>query len=93
MVEACQGQNEKWEKEWTEKLGFEIFKDVIDSTKGKHPLLPDAITETDIKELMRNLGLESKTKTLNYEEVTTILESRIDDILFEDIAVDMISVL
>ena len=35
---------------------------------------------------MRNLGLESKTETLNYEEVAAIFESSIDDILFEEIA-------
>ena len=33
---------------------------------------------------MKNLGLESKTKNLNYDEVATILESSIDDILFKD---------
>ena len=32
---------------------------------------------------MKKLGLESKTETLNYAEVT-ILESSINDILFED---------
>ena len=36
---------------------------------------------------MRNLGLESKTETLNYEEITAILMSSIDDILFEAIAI------
>ena len=33
---------------------------------------------------MKNLGLESKTENLNCDEVATILESSIDDILFED---------
>ena len=37
---------------------------------------------------MKNLGLESKTKNLNCDEVTTILESSINDILFEDTTED-----
>ena len=37
---------------------------------------------------MKNLGLESKTKNLNGDEVATILESSIDDILFEDTTED-----
>ena len=73
------------EKEGVEKPGFEIFKDVIDSSKGKYPPLPNIITEADIDELIKNLGLESKTKTFNYAKVTAILESTINDILFEDV--------
>ena len=37
---------------------------------------------------MKNLGLESKTENLNCDEVATILESDIDDILFEDTTED-----
>ena len=40
--------------------------------------------QTQLQKLMKNLGLESKTKTLNCAEVTAILKSSIDDILFED---------
>ena len=65
-----------------------IFKDIINSAKRKRPPLPDTITEANINELMKNLGLESKTKNLNYDEVATILESSIDDILFEDTTED-----
>ena len=86
-AEAYQGQNEKWEKEGVEKPSFEIFKDIIDSVKEKCSPLPDGITETDIEELMRNLGLEAKTETLNFENVAATLESSIDDILFEDNAI------
>ena len=82
MTEAYQGQIEKWEKEGVEKPGFEISKDIINSTKGKHLPLSNAITEVDIDELMRNLRLESDTKNLTYDEVAAILESSIDDILF-----------
>ena len=71
-------------KRRVEKPGFEIFKDIINSAKGKCPPLPDTITEADIDDLMKNLGLESKTENLNCDEVATILESSIDDILFED---------
>ena len=49
-------------------------------------MLPDAITETNIKELIRNLGLEPKIETLNCEQVTAILDLSIDDILFKDTA-------
>ena len=70
------------EKKGIEKPGFEIFKDIIDCTKGKHLPLSDAITEADIDELMRNLRLESDTENLNCDEVAAILESSIDDILF-----------
>ena len=72
------------EKEGVEKSGFKTFKDVIDSAKGKHPPLPDAITKADIDELIKNLILEFKTETLNCVEVIDILESSINDILFED---------
>ena len=43
----------------------------------------EAITEANIDELMKILGLESKIETLNYTEVIAILESSINDILFE----------
>ena len=33
---------------------------------------------------MKNLGLESKIENLNCDKVATILESSINDILFED---------
>ena len=87
-TEAYQGQTEKWEKEGVKKLGFKIFKDIIDSTKGKCPPFPDIITKVDVDELMKNLGLESKTENLNCDEITTILESSIDDIQFEDTTED-----
>ena len=50
--------------------------------------MPDAIIEIDIDELMKNLGLESKTEILNCAEVTTILESNINHILFEDTTIE-----
>ena len=78
-TKAYQGQTEKWKKE-----GVEIFKDVINSTNGKHPPLLDIIIEADIDELIKNLGIKSKVEILDYAEVTIILESSINDILFED---------
>ena len=65
LTEAYQGHTEKWEKEGVEKSDFKIFKDIINSAKQKRPPLPDTITEADINELIKNLGLESKTENLN----------------------------
>ena len=83
-TEFYQGKIEKWKKEEVKKPRFEIFKDVIDSSKGKRPPLPDMITKANIDELIKNLGSESKIETLNYAKVTVVLKLSIDNILFED---------
>ena len=87
-TKAYQWYTEKWEKEGVEKPGFEIFKDVINFAKEKHPPLLDTITKVDIDELVKNLGLESKIEILDYAKVTIILELSINDILFEDTTVE-----
>ena len=38
--------------------------------------------------MIKKLELESKTEVLDYDEVTAILESSINDILFEDITTE-----